>query len=337
MSRSVQFGLPQAIISGLTVGLSVVAMLLNCVLLAVPCLLLIGASGSRYAATSQRAPKGYITEGATYSRINTTLTETVEGARTVEALGAVSDLRVRAGDDDIAVSAQAERYTMTLRNLLFCVIDVALQQPPCGHAAGGACGYRQGWVSLGQITAALLYVESLSGPLDRLVGEMDRLQVGVASTSRLLGIARGARGPGRRVRTSGRAPTWWVRTCGSPTARGTTYSTASRSTSRSASGWRSSGPPARASRRSGGCCPASTARAPARSRSAASTWSTLPLEVLRTEVALVTQEHHVFVGTVRDNIVLAREDSDDEAVCAALRGGRLARLGRAAARGPRHA
>ena len=35
----------------------------------------------------------------------------------------------------------------------------------------------------------------------------------------------------------------------------------------------------------------------------------LPLEMLRTEVALVTQEHHVFVGSVRDNIILAREDS----------------------------
>jgi ABC-type multidrug transport system fused ATPase/permease subunit len=44
----------------------------------------------------------------------------------------------------------------------------------------------------------------------------------------------------------------------------------------------------------------------------------LPLEQLRTEVALVTQEHHVFVGSVRDNIVLAREDSDDDAVWDAL-------------------
>jgi ABC-type multidrug transport system fused ATPase/permease subunit len=45
----------------------------------------------------------------------------------------------------------------------------------------------------------------------------------------------------------------------------------------------------------------------------------LPLEVLRTEVALVTQEHHVFVGSVRDNIVLAREDSSsDDDVWAAL-------------------
>ena len=128
MSRSVQFGLPQAIISGLTVALSVVAMLLNSVLLAIPCLLLIGSSAFQVRRYLQRAPKGYITEGATYSRINTTLTETVEGARTVEALG-LRDLRVGAGDDDIAVSAQAERYTMTLRNLLFSVIDIAFNSP----------------------------------------------------------------------------------------------------------------------------------------------------------------------------------------------------------------
>ena len=38
----------------------------------------------------------------------------------------------------------------------------------------------------------------------------------------------------------------------------------------------------------------------------------LPLEMLRTEVALVTQEHHVFKGSVRDNIMLAREGSSDE-------------------------
>ena len=35
-----------------------------------------------------RAKDGYLRESATYSQINSTLTETVEGARTVEALGA---------------------------------------------------------------------------------------------------------------------------------------------------------------------------------------------------------------------------------------------------------
>ena len=55
----------------------------------------------------------------------------------------------------------------------------------------------------------------------------------------------------------------------------------------------------------------------------------LPLPVLRTEVALVTQEHHVFVGTVRDNIILARESSADDARCdRGVADGRCLGLGR---------
>jgi ABC-type multidrug transport system fused ATPase/permease subunit len=45
----------------------------------------------------------------------------------------------------------------------------------------------------------------------------------------------------------------------------------------------------------------------------------MPVEQARTEVALVTQEHHVFVGTLRDNITLAKPDASDEEVWQALR------------------
>jgi ABC-type multidrug transport system fused ATPase/permease subunit len=317
MSRSVQFGLPQAIISGLTVALSVVAMLLNSIVLAIPCLLLIGLSGFQVRRYLQRAPKGYITEGSTYSRINTTLTETVEGARTVEALG-LPDLRVEAGEDDIAVSAQAERYTMTLRNLLFCVIDICFNVPRVVTLLVGAWGYWRGWVSLGQITAALLYVESLSGPLDRLVGEMDRLQVGVASTSRLLGIAQvpedrtpgDARPDGPHLvaddlRFAYREGHDVLHGVSLDLGIGERLAIVGPSGSgKSTLGRLLSGinGPRTGSVRVGGVDLVS-----------------LPLEALRTEVALVTQEHHVFVGTVRDNIVLAREDSSsDEDVWAAL-------------------
>ncbi len=316
MSRSVQFGLPQAIISGLTVGLSVVAMLLNSVLLAIPSLLLIGASGFQVRRYLDRAPKGYITEGSTYSRINTTLTETVEGARTVEALG-LTDLRVGAGDDDIAVSAQAERYTMTLRNLLFCVIDICFNSPRVVTLLAGAWGVTHGWVSLGQITTALLYVESLSGPLDRLVGEMDRLQVGIASTSRLLGIAQvpedrvagtdRPEGPhlvGEDLRFAYREGHDVLHGVSLDLEVGERLAIVGPSGSgKSTLGRLLSGinGPRTGSVKVGGV-----------------DLVKLPLEVLRTEVALVTQEHHVFVGSVRDNIVLAREDSSDEAVWAAL-------------------
>ncbi|HEY5554972.1 MAG TPA: ABC transporter ATP-binding protein, partial [Cellulomonas sp.] len=45
----------------------------------------------------------------------------------------------------------------------------------------------------------------------------------------------------------------------------------------------------------------------------------LPLGDLRGHVALVTQEHHVFVGTVADNLRLARVEADDAELERALR------------------
>ena len=45
----------------------------------------------------------------------------------------------------------------------------------------------------------------------------------------------------------------------------------------------------------------------------------MPIEEVRGHVALVTQEHHVFVGSLRDNVVLAKPDASDEEVINALR------------------
>ena len=46
--------------------------------------------------------------------------------------------------------------------------------------------------------------------------------------------------------------------------------------------------------------------------------SLMPAEKVRTQVALVNQEHHVFVGTLRDNLLLAKPDADDAELTAAL-------------------
>jgi ABC-type multidrug transport system fused ATPase/permease subunit len=46
--------------------------------------------------------------------------------------------------------------------------------------------------------------------------------------------------------------------------------------------------------------------------------SRMPAETVRTQVALVNQEHHVFVGTLRDNLLLARPDADDATLVGAL-------------------
>ena len=316
MSRSVQYGVPMAIISLLTVVMSIGAMLLNSVVLAVPALLTFATSTWAVRTYLRRAPKGYITEGATYSRINTTLTETVEGARTVEALG-LSRRRVRAGDDDIEVSAQAERYTMSLRNILFAALNFAFQTPRVITLLVGAYAYSRGWVDLGQITAAVLYVEALADPLDRLIGEIDRLQVGAASTSRLLGIAEvrpdrtaGDRLPdgidlvGEDLRFAYREGHDVLHGVDLRLGPGERLAIVGPSGSgKSTLGRLLSGinRPRTGSASVGGV-----------------ELVDLPLEVLRTEVALVTQEHHVFIGSVRDNIVLAREGSTDDDVREAL-------------------
>jgi ABC-type multidrug transport system fused ATPase/permease subunit len=316
MSRAVQYGVPMAVITLLTVVLSVVAMLLNSLLLAVPALLVISTSWVQVRRYLRRAPKAYIAEGASYSRINSTLTETVEGARTVEALG-LAERRIRATEDDVALSGQTERYSMTLRNLLFTVIDVAFNAPRVVTMLVGAWAYWQGWVSLGQITTAVLYVEALSGPLDRLVGEVDRLQVGAASTARLLGIASvppdreagealpsGPELVGRDLRFAYRE--------GHDVLHG--VDVAPRVGERLAVVGPSGSGKSTLGRLLAGINGPRTGSAQIGGVDLVS----LPLEVLRTEVALVTQEHHVFVGTVRDNIVLGRLDAGDDAVWSAL-------------------
>jgi ABC-type multidrug transport system fused ATPase/permease subunit len=316
MSRAVQYGVPTAVITVLTVVLSVVAMLLNSVLLAAPALVLIAGSAVQVRRYLRRASVCYIAEGATYSRINTTLTETVEGARTVEALG-LAERRLGAGQDDIAVSAQAERYGMTLRNLLFAVIDVAFNAPTVITVLVGAWGYAHGQLSLGQITTAVLYVEALSGPLDRLVGEVDRLQVGAASTARLLGIATVPpdRQPGTERPTGpdlvGEDLRFAYRP-GHDVLHGVDF--------RPRVGERLAvvGPSGSGKSTLGRLLAGINGPRTGSVRIGGVDLVSLPLEDLREEVALVTQEHHVFVGSVRDNIVLGRESADDQAVWAAL-------------------
>ena len=205
MSESVRYGLPEAVIAAVTTVLTVVAMLLNSVLLTLPLLvttplLVIGVR--RYLA---RAPKGYITEGATYSTINTTLTETVEGARTVEAFG-LQRGRVEIGDDDIAVSAQAERYTMSLRNILFSFIGLAYDTPLVMVMVIGADRLQHRRADPGPDHRR----HAVRAGADRAAGPVDPQPGPAAGRHRLddpvAGHRRGPAGPGGRRRAAGRHP-----------------------------------------------------------------------------------------------------------------------------------
>lgn len=305
MASAAQWALPQFVTTAGLIVLTLVALLLNSLLLAIPAI--VGMTVLFITARNylKRALAGYIAEGASYSTINSTLSESVEGARTAEALG-LQRLRTKQTDLDVEVSAQAERYTMSLRNLMFMTLDYALQGPLILVVVLGGIGYTQGWVTLGQITVASLYLQQLIGPMDVLVQTLDRAQVGMASTTRLLGIAEvppdRETGDDRPVDAHliGRDLRFAYRD-GHDVLHGVDLDLLP--------GERLAivGPSGSGKSTLGRLISGINGPRTGEVTVGGANVMQLPLDLLRTEVALVTQEHHVFVGTVRDNIVLARE------------------------------
>ena len=203
--------------------------------------------------------------------------------------------------------------------MLVPTAEFAYVLPVAASLAWGGWLVSAGHASIGQVTAVALYVVKLADPVDRLISWLDEIQVGATSFARLVGIVARPAGPARDRRRARRRPAarpgrpLRVR---EPTA---TSCTASTSTSSPASASPSSARRAPASRRSGACSPASTRRASGCVEVGGVRLVDLPLDTLRTEVALVTQEQHVFVGTLADNLRLARPGASDEQLTEAFR------------------
>ena len=169
---SVRWALPEWTIAVVTAVLTFAAALSVGWWVFLPCLLALPplVVGLRWYLS--RAKDGYLAETASYSQITTTLSETVEGSRTVEALG-LGPKRVQQGDDDCAASYAAERYTLHLRTVFFPSMELSYLLPVVGTLLFGGWLYTRGEVSLAEVTTATLYVQMLIDPVDRLVSILD--------------------------------------------------------------------------------------------------------------------------------------------------------------------
>ncbi|GAB2625773.1 multidrug ABC transporter ATP-binding protein [Paractinoplanes abujensis] len=316
LSRCVRLAVPETMIALITVALVVGALVLTGPLLALPLLIAVPiiVVGTRW--YLRRAPAGYLRQNAVYSTVTDGLAETVEGARTVDALRRQQQ-RIDRSDADLRVSWAAEKYTLFLRTVWFPVIEVSYVLPVVATLLVGGWLYLHGTVSLGQLTAAVIYVQLLIDPLDRLLGWLDEVQIGAASLARLLGVAaddeapaataaepKGARIEVRDLRFSyvaGREVLHGIDLTLEPGERLAVVgpSGAGKSTlGRLLAGVHEP---------TGGTITVGGVPLPE-----------LPLDRLRTEVALVTQEHHVFIGTVRDNIAMVRPGAAEDEVRSAL-------------------
>ena len=310
LARTVRFAVPETLIAAVTTVLTVAAAVWVNPLAALPCLagVPILFLGTRW--YLHRAPAGYLWERASYATLAGTVSETVEGGRTVEALS-LREERVNRIDADLDNAYQAEMRTLFLRTVWFPTAEFAYVLPVAASLAWGGWLVSNGQATLGEVTAVALYVVKLADPVDRLISWLDEIQVGATSFARLVGIVRVP--PDREAKddepesnhmraedvhyayVENRDVLHGIDLDLEPGERVAVVgpSGAGKSTlGRLLAGIH---PPREGLVEVGGV-----------------RLVDLPLDTLRKEVALVTQEQHVFVGTIAENLRLARPSATDE-------------------------
>ena len=257
----------------------------------------------------RRATDGYLREGAAYARITDGLTATVEGAATVEAFG-LQQRRIASADEYIGGSYAAELYTLGLRMVLWPVQEFCYVIPVAGSLLLGGYAYTRGWVSLAQVTAVTLYIQQLMIPLNTLLDWLDTLQVGGASLARLLGVAQVPpdRDAGDHVVAEPRElvgdAVRFAYVEGRDVLHGVDL------TVRPGERFAMVGPSGAGKSTLGRLLAGIHGPRVGTVALGGAPLIELPLDDLRGEVVLVTQDHHVFAGTLRDNLRLGLVNGD---------------------------
>ena len=264
----------------------------------------------------RRARTGYLAEGAATSEVAEILTATASGGRTVEAFG-LQRRRIAASRDALETSRRTRLYTLYLRTVFFVTVEISFVLPVAVVLLVGGALHERGTVSLGAVIAAALYLRQLESPLDQVLMRVEQLQSSSASFARVEGLGRAPRAvpSGSPAPADDRIDVTDVRYSydrGGEVLRGVDLTV--RPGERLAVVGPSGAGKTTLSRLLAGI------DAP---RSGSVTVGGVPIvdldpEQLRRQVVLVTQEHHVFLGTVRDNLLIAEPSAGDAELWAAL-------------------
>ena len=264
----------------------------------------------------RRARAGYLAVSAANSVLTEVLTATANGARTVEALG-LQQRRTEVSETAITKAVRTRLHTLWLRTVLFPTVEISYILPVvCVLLAGGYL-YDDGLVSLGAVIACALYLRQLVGPLDTILTWVEDLQSTSASYARIEGLAAapqaGAPSPAEpaddRIEVAG---VRYAYGAGREVLHGVDLDI------RPGERLAVVGPSGAGKSTLGrllagvdrpGAGTVTVGRVPV---------ADLAPERLRRQVVLVTQEHHVFHDTVRDNLLIARPGADDAELHAAL-------------------
>ncbi|MFD6874298.1 MULTISPECIES: ABC transporter ATP-binding protein [unclassified Streptomyces] len=264
----------------------------------------------------RRAPSAYRSEAAGYAAVASVLTETVDAGRTVEA-HRLGRRRIALSERRIKEWTAWERYTLYLRTVLFPVINVTYVTILGSVLMIGGYGVLQGWMSVGQLTTGALLAQMMVDPIGLILRWYDELQIAQVSLARLVGVHEiepaagdGALSPeGREVRADEvhfgyREGVDVLHRVSMSVPPGTRMALV--------------GPSGAGKSTLGRLLAGIYAPRTGEVTLGGARLSGMPAERVREHVALVNQEHHVFVGSLRDNLRLARTGARDAELWAAL-------------------
>ncbi|MET9467349.1 ABC transporter ATP-binding protein [Streptomyces sp. NPDC006544] len=264
----------------------------------------------------KRAPRAYRSEAAGYAAVAAALTETVDAGRTVEA-HRLGGRRIELSERRIKEWTAWERYTLFLRTVLFPVVNVTYMTI-LGSVlmVGGYCVF-QGWMSVGQLTTGALLAQMMVDPIGLILRWYDELQVAQVSLARLVGVREiepdagdaTVSPQGRDVRADEvhfgyREGVDVLHQVSMSVPPGTRMALV--------------GPSGAGKSTLGRLLAGIYAPRTGEITLGGAELSRMRAERVREHVALVNQEHHVFVGSLRDNLRLARTEAADTELWEAL-------------------
>ncbi|MFE6984207.1 ABC transporter ATP-binding protein [Streptomyces griseus] len=264
----------------------------------------------------RRAPSAYRSEAAGYAAVAAMLAETVDAGRTVEAHH-LGDRRVALSDRRIKEWTAWERYTLFLRSVLFPVINATYVTILGAVLLLGGWFVLEGWITVGQLTTGALLAQMMVDPIGLILRWYDELQVAQVSLARLVGVREiepdagdaGVRPDGRDVRADEvrfgyREGVDVLHRVSLDVAPGTRLALV--------------GPSGAGKSTLGRLLAGIYAPRTGEVTLGGAELSRMTAERVREHVALVNQEHHVFVGSLRDNLLLARDGAKDAELWASL-------------------
>ncbi|MFD4748868.1 ABC transporter ATP-binding protein [Streptomyces rubiginosohelvolus] len=264
----------------------------------------------------RRAPSAYRSEAAGYAAVAAMLAETVDAGRTVEA-HRLGGRRVALSDRRIEEWTAWERYTLFLRSVLFPVINATYVTILGAVLLLGGWFVLEGWLTVGQLTTGALLAQMMVDPIGLILRWYDELQVAQVSLARLVGVREiepdagdAEVGPeGRDVRADEvrfgyREGVDVLHKVSLDVAPGTRLALV--------------GPSGAGKSTLGRLLAGIYAPRTGEVTLGGAELSRMTAERVREHVALVNQEHHVFVGSLRDNLRLAREGAKDAELWASL-------------------